>query len=510
MSDVLNEYVRFQRGSQSAYNALKNAGKLDRNTLYFIYDDVNKSVGALYMGDRIISSGDITVASASLDDLVDVKLTDATAGSFLVREGEQWVNKSLEDVASLIKENIGDTAAPAQVFQATRIATDADDYDAILRAVGTEKVPAVGDIAIIQTPITDGKNQYTAYVFDGEVWAAMDGNYSAENVYFNSNLVFTHSFGKYVPGTSGSVNVPAKGINLKELLENAYSEETKTGLITANPTASINGSVKYYEIGSTGTQDITVSLNSDGEYKYGYSKVDGNEGDVVESTDIVNDKTTGVVVDTSKTSPYTLKFNGASVEPKVVGGSVFTLAPTAQIEKTEMKAQGTVYHTAGKNPVSNLSKTYPSQKIAAGSKSSAEGARARWFIPMYQGFTFSNNAIANPAAITAAELTALTAPSTSTVGAVAKVTGETAYNETKNKTATANKAWRQYFLAFPKTYGWTMSGAKDANNIDCTVRQAADVTMSFGSGDTAVDVVYSVFYINNAADYGTLKIAWNL
>lgn len=508
MSDSLNKYVRFQRGSLSAYNALKDAGQLDENTLYFIYDNANKSVGALYMGDRIISSGDITVTSASLDDLVDVKLTDATAGSFLVREGEQWVNKSLEDVASLIKENIGDTAAPAQVFQATRIATDADDYDAILRAVGTEKVPAVGDIAIIQTPITDGKNQYTAYVFDGEVWAAMDGNYNAENVYFNSNLVFTHSFGKYTPDSSGSVNIPAKGINLRTLLENAYAEEIKTDLATAQPTASINGSIKYYEIGTTGTQDITVSLNSDGEYKYGYSLVDGNEGDVADT--VVNDKTTGVVVDNTQASPYTLKFNGANLTPKVSKGAVFTLAPAAQKVKTEMKAQGTVYHTAGKYPVSNLGKIYPNQKIAAGSKSSSEDARVRWFIPMYQGFTFSNNAIANPATITAAELTALTAPTTSTVGAVAKITGETAYNETKNKTATAGKAWRQYFLAFPKDYGWTMSGAKDANNIDCTVRQAADVTVSYGSEDSAVDVVYSVFYINNAADYGTLKISWNL
>lgn len=55
-----------------------------------------------------------------------------------------------------------------------------------------------------------------------------------------------------------------------------------------------------------------------------------------------------------------------------------------------------------------------------------------------------------------------------------------------------------------------MSNAKDGNNIDCTVRQAADVTITYGSGDTAVDVVYNVFYINNAADYGTLKITWTL
>ena len=59
-------YVKFQRGSQEAYDALKAAGKLDSNTLYFIYKNEADAVGALYMGNRIISGGDITIASATL------------------------------------------------------------------------------------------------------------------------------------------------------------------------------------------------------------------------------------------------------------------------------------------------------------------------------------------------------------------------------------------------------------------------------------------------------------
>lgn len=133
-------------------------------------------------------------------------------------------------------------------------------------------------------------------------------------------------------------------------------------------------------------------------------------------------------------------------------------------------------------------------------KSTSAAARARWYIPMYHGFTFSDNVIADPAAITAAEVKAL--PN--------KIADSNAYNATKTTSATASKAWRQYFLAVPASYNWEMSNAKDGNNIDCTVKQAADVTLSFGSGDSAVDVVYNVYYINNAADYGTLKITWTL
>lgn len=404
----------------------------------------------------------------------------------------------------------------SHVFETEVLAAGANHLEAIAIKVGTTNL-TVGDIAIAKETIVDGKVSYTAYVYDGSKWVMMDGNVNAENVYFKNDLTFTYAFGKYAPDSSGSVNVPAGGLSLKALLENAYSEEVKTGLITSNPTASINGNIKYYEIGSTGTQDITVSLNSDGEYKYGYSSnpTTGNEGD--SATTIINDKTTGVVVDTAQVSPYILNFNGTNLTPKTTKGAVFTLAPTAQTKKAEMKAQGTVYHTQGAIPVSNLGKMYPSERIAAGSKSSSNSVRCRWYIPMYQGFTYSDTAITDHANITAAQIKALGAPSASTVGAVNKVEGEKAFGSdvtkidaTKITTATAPKAWRQYFLAIPASYGWEMSGAKDGNNIDCTVRQAADVTISYGSGDTAVDVVYNVYYIHNAADYGTLKITWTL
>ncbi len=510
MSDVLNNYVRFQRGSLAAYEALRDAGQLDPNTLYFIYDGANQSVGALYMGERIISSGEITVASASLDDLTDVIIQETGVNSFLVRdENNHWISRSLDDVIALIQNNLEESAAPAQVFQTTRLVDDADDFAAIDRVVN-DKTLVAGDIAIVKALIANGKNQHTAYVYDGDVWVAMDGNYSADNVYFNSDLVFTYAFGRYTPDASGSVNVPAKGINLKALLEDAYSLEVKTGLIASNPAASVNGSIKYYEIGSTGTQDVSVTLSSDGEYLYGYSSnpTDGNTGDVANT--IVNDKTTGVVVNTSVEAPYVLTLNGENVEPKTAKGQIFTLAPAAQKVKTEMKVVGTVYYTDGADPVSNLGKIYPDEKIVAGSISTDSSVRARWYIPMYQGFTYSDSVVADPANVTEAQIKSLIKPTTSTVGSVAKIVDSYAYNNTKITTATAAKAWRQYFLVVPASYGWVMSGAKDSNNIDCTVRQASDITMTYGSGNNAVDVTYNVYYINNAANYGTLKITWTL
>jgi hypothetical protein len=52
-----------------------------------------------------------------------------------------------------------------------------------------------GDIVIIKDPIAENKWQYTAYVFDNDLWHAMDGNYNAENVYFDEDLITTTAIG---------------------------------------------------------------------------------------------------------------------------------------------------------------------------------------------------------------------------------------------------------------------------------------------------------------------------
>ena len=154
---------------------------------------------------------------------------------------------------------------------------------------------------------------------------------------------------------------------------------------------------------------------------------------------------------------------------------------------------------------------YPDQRIAAGTDDATK-VLYRWYVPMIQGFTYTGeNVVADHANITVDEINALSAPAASkagstNIGAVKKIIDANAYCQVKVTTATASKAWRQYFLVVPASYKWTMSGAKDGNNIDCTVLQAKDVTMNING----TDVVYNVFYINNAADYGTLSISWTM
>lgn len=136
----------------------------------------------------------------------------------------------------------------------------------------TETDLAVGDTAIVKTLIADGKYSYTGYVYDGANWAAMDGNYSAKNVYFDSDLTMTQSFGKYTVSSSvPNVTIEAEGMSLYDLLMDAYSESknpTKTDPKVTGFNVTGNGaSLTSFEVGTTVTPQWVSTFNT-GSYTY--------------------------------------------------------------------------------------------------------------------------------------------------------------------------------------------------------------------------------------------------
>lgn len=177
------EYVRFQRGSQAAYEALKKANRLDENTLYFIYDDDNNSVGALYMGARIISSGDVTIASASLDDLTDVIISATGENSFLVQDASKhWVSKSLDDVISLITSGI--VVNELEADNASIVITDNKISIAGFEAATAGLIPVKGENNNLNWVQIDTytKSEIENLISNNEsaILAAVDGKLSAK------------------------------------------------------------------------------------------------------------------------------------------------------------------------------------------------------------------------------------------------------------------------------------------------------------------------------------------
>ena len=339
-------YVKFQRGSQDAYNALKEAGKLDNNTLYFIYDDTNKSVGALYMGTRIISGGDITIASANLDDLADVITNGAGTDSFLVKgENDNWIAKSLEDVVELIKNNLGDLTAQSstQVFQAT--VENNETHENAISRVTTDILVNSGDIAIVKELITDNKYQHTAYVYYENEWVAMDGNYSAASVYTNEDIQVTTDVGELAANTT--VNA---GTNVADLLLQILSKSkdpTKSDPRITAFTVKFD-SLTDFEVGTSITPKWESTFNT-GSYTYNSS---------VSNENIVPVSGTGVTVNSWI----------ITIDDVVIGNTGSGTGAAFILGDNTVNFKAVVNYSVGNYALTNLNKLPENEvRIAAGS-----------------------------------------------------------------------------------------------------------------------------------------------
>lgn len=101
---------------------------------------------------------------------------------------------------------IGSDVKSANVFQVELTANDVDDIAAIEAQVVAENAKKQdGDVAIVKAMIAEGKYSYTSYVYDSTLdtegedtthgWSAMDGNYSAANVFLKDKIVLAGDYG---------------------------------------------------------------------------------------------------------------------------------------------------------------------------------------------------------------------------------------------------------------------------------------------------------------------------
>ena len=214
-----------------------------------------------------------------------------------------------------------------------------EEDTAVLATVGS---PKKGDIAVIKRVIADDKHSYTAYVYDGTKWEAADGNYNANNVYFDQDLIITANIGVQTVGSTGSKTLDTTGKNVKQVFDMIMAAE-KNPTIT-QPSVSVTCSqMGNYEVGTQVTPQFSVSLNA-GNYQYG------------PATGVA--ATTYAVTDTD------------DHESDQASGS-FPQITVSDDENYSISA--TVAHTEGAVPKTNLGNDYAAGKIAAGSKSATKG-----------------------------------------------------------------------------------------------------------------------------------------
>lgn len=216
-------------------------------------------------------------------------------------------------------------------------------------ALATIAAPSQGDMAIVEQKFGDvekadgTRTSRTAYSYDGQKWCAMDGNYNAENVYFDDDLTYTAAIG-VLAKPSGSAKLAAKGKNIKQVLASVLAKEENPS--KTNPAVSFNRQEGFgtYEIGTKKNLSYTVSLST-GSYTYGPAT-----GIAAQSWSV---SCTGV--DGAKTS-------ATGVFENVVA------------EATAKTITATATYNEGAVPKTNLGNDCPAKKIAAGSASKTSDA----------------------------------------------------------------------------------------------------------------------------------------
>ena len=255
-----------------------------------------------------------------------------------------YMGADANDILSVINEN-RDTCTQIELTQGQ---TDAD-------GLATITSPKKGDTAIVSKLIVGDKRSYTAYVYNGENWAACDGNYSADNVYFDEDITYTVQFGTLAQ-PSGSAKFAATGKNVTQVLSALMAQEANPSKTAPAVSFSAQGGFGTFEIGTKKNLTYTASLSA-GSYTYGPATGITAQSWSVSCTGVAGTKTTAT----------------GTFENVVAESNVKRIVATAQ-------------YGDGAIPVTNLGNAYAAGQIKAGSASktsdSLVGVRYMFWGPM--------------------------------------------------------------------------------------------------------------------------------
>lgn len=254
------------------------------------------------------------------------------------------------------------SSVPATVYQ-VELADDEMDIDGIERVVAGAELQA-GDIAIVKAGIAGDKKAYTSYVYDGTNWEATDGNYRADNVYFDDDITYTVAIGTLAK-PSGSAKFAAKGKNVEQVLSSLMAQEANPS--KTNPSVNITTQTNFgtFEIGTTKNLVYAASLNA-GSYTYGPA--------------------TGITATSWK----------AVCDGKTLASASGTFEGVVA-EATAKNVAITATYGDGAIPVTNLGNQYAAGQIKAGSAtkntSNLQGVRYMFWGPMTEDSAIDSAAV---------------------------------------------------------------------------------------------------------------------
>lgn len=343
----------------------------------------------------------------------------------------------------------------AHVFEA-EIAAGGDHAAAIATEVG-ETTLAKGDVAIVKELISEGNYQHTAYVYNGSAWAAMDGNYNAENVYFDEDFVFTKALGTVTIPSSGSTTVTAAGKNLKEFFAGLFAAEQNPNKTEPSVSVTLTGAGSY-EVGTVLTPSYSATFE-DGKYTYGPEPTGAT--------------VTGWAVTSTAGESFSTA-SGTCAELTVTDGMSYSVTAKAT-------------HTAGSVPKTNLGNDCAdtTKQIAAGTKSKTSGT-----ITGYRN-SFYGTMTTKPGTMTSADIRALAGKSNKALANGAKFDVNIAVGAMRT------------VIAYPATLN-DLSAIQDNNDSMSNIISSftkTTVAVADAKGENAIE--YKVYYMDYANPYDT-------
>lgn len=354
-------------------------------------------------------------------------------------------------------------AAPTAAHYEVEAQDNEDDLAALARVVGAATLNK-DDIGIVKRAIAGDAVSYTAYVYNGSAWSAMDGNYDASNVYFATDLTATAPVGVVEIPASGSTTIAAAGKSLKDVLASILAKRVAPKAIA--PTASINftNATKSLEVGTAVTPTYAATFTP-GSYTYGPA--------------------TGIEVTAWSVSDGTTTLTTASGSfPELTIGDQAGSPATVSLTATATHTQGTV-------PVDNLGDEVPGVQIAAGSVSATTSTK----LTCYRNFFYGS-------------LTTSTAEAPLTSDLIRGLTKGGAYAGAKTLTVNAGaQGAKRVVVAYPKSTA--RAGLKE---VLLTSSMNADITDAYVAQEVNVEgangyaaIPYTV-YVYEPAELGSDEV----
>lgn len=368
----------------------------------------------------------------------------------------------------------------------------ADDVTDSAALAGIEN-PKKGDIAVIERIIggVGDKATMTAYMYDGEKWCALDGNYDASNVYFDSDLTYTATIGalKLASGKSSDV-YEAKGKSLEEVIKRLMAETiaptiTQPKYTYDNITSNLSSST--VECGIKVTQLKWNASFTDGSYSYGYLNADGS----------VNTSTAA-----GCTATYSMSCDkeGSTTTPTAQDGT-WTLTTPYIVKDTDSSAPvGTITTTctikgSSRTPVNNIGEGVDGKITDKAATSSSKTYNVTGYRAWFCGYKNGDNIIKKDGVKDATAIT----------GAQIRALG-TSKNGSWSSSMNVDKM-QQMFFAAPKGKGSKPSIADSKTTAPQTVKGPFEVQVEGANGYEAA--TYEVWYVDNdfpASGSATLNI----